>query len=247
MPIADMPGAPQADAAARAVRRRLWLLALLVAALVLLGVAWSWSPLKAWLDIDLIVGALQTLGRSFGPLAAVAGFALAVALAVPLTFLTLVAIVAFGPWLGFACALPAALAGATLSYLIGKGLGREAVERLGGKRVNELSRQLARRGLLAIIIVRFTPVAPFAIVNMVAGASQIRLRDLLLGTAIGMTPSTVFMMVFMDRIIAELKKPSESGLALLGVTALLIVAGGWALKRWLGKLRAEEASGAEGG
>jgi pimeloyl-ACP methyl ester carboxylesterase len=117
----------------------------------------------------------------------------------------------------------------------------EAVERLGGARVNAVSRALAKRGLLAIILVRFTPVAPFAIVNMVAGASQIRLRDLLLGTAIGMTPSTVFMMVFMDRIIAELKKPSESGLALLGVTVLLIVAGGWALKRWLKRLKAEEA------
>jgi uncharacterized membrane protein YdjX (TVP38/TMEM64 family) len=228
-------------AQATAVKRRLWLLALLIALLLLLGVAWSWSPLKAWLDIDQIVGALRRLGHSFGPLAAVGGFALAVALAVPLTFLTLVAIVAFGPWLGFACALPAALAGATFSYLIGRRLGREAVERLGGARVNAVSRALAKRGLLAIILVRFTPVAPFAIVNMVAGASQIRLRDLLLGTAIGMTPSTVFMMVFMDRIIAELKKPSESGLALLGVTVLLIVAGGWALKRWLKRLKAEEA------
>ena len=232
---------------AGAVRRRLWLLALLIALLLLLGVAWSWSPLKAWLDIEQIVGALRRLGHSFGPLAAVGGFALAVTLAVPLTFLTLVAIVAFGPWLGFACALPGALAGAAFSYLIGRGLGREAVERLGGARVNAVSRALARRGLLAIILVRFTPVAPFAIVNMVAGASQIRLRDLLLGTALGMTPSTVFMMVFMVRIIAELKKPSESGLALLGVTVLLIVAGGWALKRWVGRLKADEARGAEGG
>jgi uncharacterized membrane protein YdjX (TVP38/TMEM64 family) len=218
-------------------RRRLWGLALLVALLLALGAAWSWSPLKAWLDIDLIVGALQRLGLAFGPLAALAGFALALALAVPLTFLTLVAIVAFGPWMGFACALPGALIGAAISYAIGRALGREAVERLGGAKVNALSHQLARRGLLAIIIVRFTPVAPFAIVNMVAGASQIRLRDLLLGTAIGMTPSTVFMMVFMDRIIAELKKPSESGLALLGVSVLLIVAGGWVLKRWLARVK----------
>jgi uncharacterized membrane protein YdjX (TVP38/TMEM64 family) len=229
---------------ARALRRRLWGLALLLALLLLLGVAWSWSPLKAWLDIDQLVGALQRLGQSFGLVAAVAGFALALALAVPLTFLTLVAIVAFGPWLGFACALPAALAGASLSYLAGRALGRDALERLGGARVNAVSQALARRGLLAVILVRFTPVAPFAIVNMVAGASHIRLRDLLLGTAIGMTPSTVFMMVFMDRIIAELKKPSESGMVMLGVTVLLIGAGGWALKRWLGRLQDDEARGA---
>lgn len=223
MPISEAP----------AVRRRLWLLAILLALLVVLAVAWSSTPLKTWLDIDLIVGVLQQLGATFGPLAAVAGFALALVAAVPLTFLTLVAIVAFGPWMGFACALPGALIGATFSYLIGKGLGREAVEKLGGEKVNALSRQLARRGLLAIVIVRFTPIAPFAIVNMVAGASHIRLRDLLLGTAIGMTPSTVFMMVFLDRIIAALREPSESGLVLLGVTALLLAAGAWILKRWL--------------
>lgn len=221
----------------QARRLRLRLLALLGAALLLLGLAaaWAWSPLKAWLDLDLIVGALQRFGLAFGPLAAVAGFALAVAAAVPLTFLTLVAVVAFGPWTGFACALPGALIGATISYCIGLALGREAVERLGGARVNELSRRLASRGLLAIVVVRLTPVAPFAIVNMAAGASHIRLRDLLLGTAIGMTPSTLVMMFFVDRIIAGLKQPSQFGLGLLALTAVLLLAGGWLMRRWLRK------------
>ena len=219
----------------RAAGLRIRLLVLLAAALLLLGLAaaWAWSPLKDWLDLDLVVGALQRFGLAFGPLAAIAGFALAVAVAVPLTFLTLVTIVAFGPWTGFACALPGALIGASISYCIGAGLGREAVERLGGARVNALSRRLASRGLLAIIVVRLTPVAPFAIVNMAAGASHIRLRDLLLGTAIGMAPSTVLMMFFVDRIIASLKQPSQFGLALLGVTAVLLAAGGWCMRRWL--------------
>ena len=229
-----------ADPQARRLRIRL--LALLAAVLLLLGLgaAWAWSPLKTWLDLDLVVGALQRFGLAFGPVAAVAGFALAVAASVPLTFLILVAVVAFGPWTGFACALPGALIGATISYCIGMALGREAVERLAGPRINALSRRLASRGLVAIILVRLTPVAPFAIVNMVAGASHIRLRDLLLGTAIGMTPSTVVMMLFVDRIVASLKQPSEFGVALLGVTALLLLAGAWFMRRWLRK----NASGA---
>ncbi|SFU84705.1 TVP38/TMEM64 family protein [Pseudoduganella namucuonensis] len=217
----------------RALRRRLIGLGVAVALVVALAAAWAWSPLKAWLDIDLIVGTLRRLGQSFGLLAAVAGFAVAVATAVPLTFLTLVVIVAFGPWAGFACALPGALIGASISYGVGMALGREAVVRLAGERINAISQRLAKRGVLAIVLVRLVPVAPFPIVNMVAGASHISLRDLLIGTAIGMTPSTVFMMFFMDDIIASLKQPSGFGLGLLIGTVLLLAAGGWALRRWL--------------
>ena len=163
---------------------------------------------------------------------------MALALAVPLTFLTLVAIIAFGPWGGFACALPGALLGASASYLAGRWLGRGAIERLGGERVKALSLQLEKRGLLAVILVRFVPVAPFAVVNMMAGASRIRLRDLLLGTAIGMTPSTVFMMVFLERVIEALRRPSEGGAVFIGATVLLLALGGWGLKRWLSASRA---------
>jgi uncharacterized membrane protein YdjX (TVP38/TMEM64 family) len=217
-------------------RRRLLALAAALALVLALAAAWAWSPLAQWLQIDLMVGALRRLGDGLGPLAAVAavaGFALAVATAVPLTFLTLVAIIAFGPWLGCACALPGALLGASISYGVGRALGREAVAKLAGARINAVSARLAQRGVLAIVAVRLVPVAPFSIVNMVAGASQISLRDLLLGTAIGMMPSTLFMMFFMDDFIAALQRPSAFGLGLLAATAALLAAGGWLLRRWL--------------
>ena len=214
-------------------RWRLLLLGLLLLALLALALAWSATPLRAWLDIDVIVVRLQQLGRGFGPVAAVAGFTLAVALAVPLSFLTLVTIVAFGPWAGCAYAMSGALLGAVISYSLGMTLGRAAVQRLGGERVQALNRSLARRGLLAVLVVRLVPVAPFAIVNMVAGASHIRLRDLLLGTAIGITPFTVAAMVFMPQMIAALKTPSSATLLLLVVTLLLIALGSWGLRRWL--------------
>ena len=149
----------------------------------------------AWLDIHTIVTSLRRLGHTLGPLAAVSGFALAVSLAIPLTFLTLVTLVAFGPWVGFAYSLAGALAGACLSYSIGHFLGSEVLERMAGERVNLISRRLSRRGVLTIIVVRMVPIAPFAIVNMITGATHISLRDVLLGTVIGMTPGTLIMMI----------------------------------------------------
>ena len=217
----------------RSLRRRLFLLTFLLLVLIGLAVAWNWSPMRGWLDVDFIVASLQRLGRALGPVAAVCGFALALTLAVPLVFLTLVALVAFGPVAGFACAMAGALIGAAASYAIGFLLGREVVQRLAGDRINRLSRRLASRGLVAVIVLRMVPVAPFAVVNMVAGASHIRLRDLLLGTMIGMLPGTVGLMVFVDQISAALRQPTALTFALAGLTLLLIVAGAWAMQRWL--------------
>jgi len=211
-------------------------LVLLVVALVLiagLAAAWTWSPLRDWLDVDAVVAAIRRVGQSFGPAAAVAGLTLGLVLAVPLMFLTLVAVAAYGPLAGSGYVVAGALLSAALSYGIGLFLGREVVERLAGPRVNLLSRRLARQGLLAVIAVRLVPVAPFAVVNMVAGASHIRLRDLLLGSAVGVLPGTLAVALFLEQIQAALRSPTPWTFALAGLTVLLIGLGGWGLRRWL--------------
>jgi uncharacterized membrane protein YdjX (TVP38/TMEM64 family) len=219
----------------RALRWRLLGLGLAVAALLGLVVAWSASPLRAWLDVARIVAALQGVGQSLGPVAAVAGFALASTLAVPLGFLTVVTLVAYGPWAGTGCTLLGGLLGAAASYGLGRLLGRGVLQQVGGARVNQISARLGAQGLWAVLFVRIVPVAPFAIVNMVAGASQIRLRDMLLGTAIGMAPGTLVMAFFIDQIIAALRQPGPWTFAIGGVVLALLAAGGWALRRWLGR------------
>ena len=215
------------------LRRKLYLLVLALLLLIALALAWSSTPMRAWLDVDLVVGSLRRFGQAFGPVAAVCGFALALTLAVPLMFLTLVALVAYGPLAGFGCAMAGAMLGAAASYGVGRFLGREVVQRLGGERINRLSQRLASRGLLAVVAVRMLPVAPFAVVNMVAGASHIRLRDLLLGTLIGISPGTLAMTLFVDQITAALRHPTPLTFVVAGLTLLLIVVGLWALQRWL--------------
>jgi uncharacterized membrane protein YdjX (TVP38/TMEM64 family) len=215
------------------LRRKLYLLVVALLLLFALARAWSSAPMRAWLDVDRVVESLRRFGQAFGPLAAVGGFALALTLAVPLVFLTLVALVAYGPMAGFGCAMAGALLGAAASYGVGRLLGREVVQRLGGERINRLSQRVARRGLLAVVAVRMLPVAPFAVVNMVAGASHIRLRDLILGTLIGISPGTLAMTLFVDQITAALQHPTPLTFILAGLSIALIVFGLWALQRWL--------------
>ena len=214
---------------------KLRLVVLIVVLVTLLGLAsaWSWSPLNQWLDAARIADAVEQIGQSIGPLAAILGFSLALTLAVPLTFLTLVAVVAFGPTAGFFYSITGAILGASISFGIGVMLGRDVLQRLGGVRVNQVSQRLAKHGVLSVIAVRMVPIAPFAIVNMIAGATHLRLRDLLLGTAIGMTPGTLGMILFAGQIVEALKNPSPLTWAIAFGMLALIALGIWGLRRWL--------------
>lgn len=223
----------KSPAAGKRLRKKLVLLVLALLALAGLAVAWSLSPMRAWLDVEGVVAGIRRAGQSFGPVAAVAGLALGLVLAVPLTFLTLVAVAAFGPLAGSVYVLAGALLSAAASYGVGRLLGREVVERLAGPRVNQLSRRLARRGLLAVLAVRLVPLAPFAVVNMAAGASHLRLQHLLLGTALGILPATLGVALFLDQIQAALLSPTPWTWALVALTAGLIGGGAWALQRWM--------------
>jgi len=132
-----------------------------------------------------------------------------------------------------------ALAGSLLSglttYLIGRTLGRETVRRLAGERLNAISRKLAERGLLAVVLVRIMPVAPYSIVNIVAGASHIGLRDFLLGTAIGLLPGILGIVLFVDRIVASVQNPSFVTFALLAIIAGLLGGSAVMLQRRLAR------------
>jgi phospholipase D1/2 len=51
---------------------------------------------------------------------------------------------------------------------------------------------------------RLIPIAPFTVVNLLAGAARVRLRDFLLGTLIGMGPGIVLICLSVDRARAAL-------------------------------------------
>jgi uncharacterized membrane protein YdjX (TVP38/TMEM64 family) len=126
------------------------------------------------------------------------------------------------------------LIGATLSavfvYGIGREVGRDAVRRVAGRRINDLSRRIAKRGLLAMLFVRIVPIAPFSIINLVAGASHLSFRHFVIGTILGLAPGTVIIVFFVDRIIAAVRQPGPVTFALLALVAGVAIAGTLAVR-----------------
>ncbi len=214
--------------------RRIVLGVLTLAALLGLAAAWRWSALGEWMDIDWLIRQADALNaHPATPLLVIAGFAVAGTLAVPLTLLVVATVLAFGSLTGFFYSLVGAELSALLTYAAGQGAGRDLVRRYAGKRLNSISKQLSQRGILTIITLRIVPVAPFAVINLVAGASHIRLRDFTLGTLLGLLPGLVAIALFADSLLHSIRDPDAGSFAWLIAVVLVIALATLWLRKWL--------------
>ena len=75
--------------------------------------------------------------------------------------------------------------------------------------------------------------APFTVVNLVAGASHIRFSEFTAGTVIGMLPGIIAVTVLADRLLALLRDPSPMALAILALVIAILIAASVALHHWL--------------
>ena len=120
--------------------------------------------------------------------------------------------VVFGPVLGPLYAMAGCRASASAAFALGRWLGRRRVERWGGSRFAQISRRVARNGTLAVFLIRKIP-APFALVNIAIGASPIRYREFVVGTALGMTIAVIALAGFSAQLTELWRQPSPQSLA----------------------------------
>ena len=155
----------------------------------------------------------------------------------PLTILIAATAAAFGPWLGLAYAAIGALVSALTTYAIGAMIGKDALRGLLGARLDRIRARLARQGVIAIAAIRLVPVAPFTLVNLAAGAAEIRLRDYVIGTLLGLAPGLVVLSALGHQIVEILTKPTVIGSAILLATIVAWIAASIAIqvlvsRRW---------------
>jgi phospholipase D1/2 len=189
---------------------------LVIAALVM---AWRWTPLREWISVE----SLAHLHESpLAPVIVAAAYVLGGLLGVPITLLIVATCYAFDPARAALYALCGSLLSAAANYGAARAIGRDAVRRLAGPRLNDITRRLARRGAWAVAVLRLLPIASFPVLSVVAGASRVRLRDFMLGTALGIVPPILLALVLVDRVRAALAQPDAVNWSLLGAAAALI-------------------------
>jgi uncharacterized membrane protein YdjX (TVP38/TMEM64 family) len=215
-------------------RKRILAFVAVIAGLLAMAAAWRWTPLNEWLS----PGALGHWISSFSSpgirgFVAVAGFVVASLLMVPLTLLAVVGGIVFGSWHGFLYLLTGALISSAVGFAGGRSLGRGAIERLSGTRLNRLSKRLAERGTVAVALLRLIPIAPFAVFNLVAGASHLGFRQFIVGSLLGLAPGLAAISAFSQTLWEAVTAPSLNNAAIAASIGAALVAAGWLVKKWL--------------
>ena len=194
------------------------------AVVLLLALIWHFTPLAALTDPETVRDALSSVaGGYWGPVVMVVAFIVGGLVLFPLTILIVGTAAALGPLAGFLVAAIGALLSAITTYFIGTAIGRDTLRSVLGPRLSRLLNQIRRSGILAVASLRLVPVAPFTVVNLVAGASDIRFRDFLVGTIIGLLPGLIALTLLGYQISELLTEPSALQLAILaGAVAIWI-------------------------
>ncbi|NMG17088.1 Phospholipase D/Transphosphatidylase domain-containing protein [Aromatoleum bremense] len=195
---------------------------------------WRYTPLAAWLDASRVTAwAEEFAGRPWAPLVILAAYTPACLVMFPRPLITLAAVVAFGPFLGFAYALSGILLAALLTYVAGLYLPRHTVHSFAGRPLRRVTSTLRRRSLLAVTALRLVPLAPFAVEGLVAAAIGIRLWHFMLGTLLGMLPGTLATTIFGDQLEAALHDPAQINYTVLAAAVVGVSLLTLAVRRWL--------------
>lgn len=210
---------------------------LIVAVIAALAAAWRYTPLSEYVTAERVAAWADGVGGVWwAPIVVMLAYTPACLIMFPRPLITLFAVLAFGPVVGFAYSIVGILMAALATYFLGQALPRNTVRNIVGERMNEMTEVLRRRGLLACFAMRVVPAAPFAIEGIAAGAIRIKLWHFSLGTVLGMVPGTLTTAVFGDQIQTALEDPSKINWWLIAsviafFAVLIIVVRRWFLKQ----------------
>lgn len=216
------PETHAAPAPRRSRHGRLARLGVLGVGVAALGAVAMTLPLQAVAD---------AVTHGLGPAAAVAiavvgGLLLSVL--VPRTAITLACGALLGPSVGAATALAAAVFAAVATYYAGRWAGRGVLKGRSGGRLERLDGWLNRRGLAAVLLVRFLPLAPYGLIGYAYGTTSVCRKQYLLGTTIAAIPSAITYAVIGAAVTAPGQmSPLTLAPALIGFTLTTAIVVRW--------------------
>ena len=139
------------------------------------------------------------------PWIAVPAFVAGSLVVTPVTAMIALCGLLFDPWVAVLTATAGMLASTAVNHWLGARLGNAISARIPDRvtaRINEFARTSDMWSLAGL---RLIPIAPFTMINLVAGASGVRLMDFLAGSLIGMGPGIVLICLSVDRARAALQ------------------------------------------
>jgi uncharacterized membrane protein YdjX (TVP38/TMEM64 family) len=244
LPAETLLGAPlQADGAPPPRQSRLGALLKLGGLLLAVGLlvlAWRFTPLADLVSLKQLTAGFSRLSESPWALPAVlALFLVGGLVAFPVTLMIAATAAAFGTWPGLPLAAIGAMSSALLTYMIGRVIGTAPLRQLMGPRIHRLAARVQDHGIFAVTAIRLVPTAPFTLINLVAGATGIRLSDYLIGSALGLAPGIVVLSALGHGLWQMLASPSLQQVAAFAGLLLGWAALSFGLQRLVTRMRGD--------
>jgi uncharacterized membrane protein YdjX (TVP38/TMEM64 family) len=202
-------------------RRRLVQIAVLVL-LVAAVVGLYFSPVRGQLtreNVRIFVEHLR--GLWYGPAIFIGAFLLACVFALPASVFVIAAGFIWGWLLGSVYSLIGGMLGAVASFYVGRFVGEGMLEKFG--RVGRaVAKQVDHAGFRSLLVLRFIPGIPFAVLNYGAGVAGVRFRDFLGSTFIGVVPSMLVFAYCADALFNGSMSEGDAFKRLVIVCALML-------------------------
>ncbi len=231
-------------------RHRRWWITFGAVAVVLasLALAWRYTPLAEYATPERVSAiARAAAANPWTPVALIAAYPICAVIMFPRPLITLFAVVAFGPLLGFAFAMTGVLTSAVSAYFTGQALPAKTVDRLMTARLRDVRAVIRKRGIAATLAVSIVPVAPFVVVGVAMGAMRVKLRHYVPGVLIGHLPGTITTSILGHQLKQALEDRTHVSLALIVAAIVFFVATTLIVRRWFERecreMRAANASG----
>lgn len=220
--------------------RRLWPIVLIIALMAALGGFWQWLAMGDALTAERLEELLgETLSLRhvwWAPPVLMLTYLLGSLVMFPLTVLVGATGLIFGPWWGLFYALTGTMMASSGTWLLGRALGRDLLEKYGGARIRKLAGSISRHGIRTMILFNLLPLAPFTFTNMIAGACRMPYPIYMIGSVIGILPGLAAVTVAGSQLGELLQTRSLDNLLWLGVAVAAVVALA-ALLRWMSTRR----------
>jgi uncharacterized membrane protein YdjX (TVP38/TMEM64 family) len=139
----------------------------------------------------------------------VIAYAVAVSLCLPAAVLTLLAGAIFGAWVGALLSWGGSMLATLIAHWLARHIARAPLRRLFGE--HRLLKQLREHGdITTLFRLRILPIAPFAVLDYLAGLAGVSMRRLFLATAVGVLPSVIAYSYVGSELLAGLVARGEA-------------------------------------
>lgn len=150
-------------------------------------------------------------------------YAVAGTLGVPGSILTLTGGAVFGFELGTLLNWIGAIIGAIGGYWLARLLGRDAVERIGGRRIYALEKLADAHAFTTVMRLRLIPVVPFNALNFACGLVGLDFGSYVAATMIGDLPVTAAYTYFADALLSGVAGARRAALLHASVAGALLI------------------------